>query len=151
MGRSKLQKGNAEMEEQTEVKEKKEKFALYITPSVLDLARQWYEKDNCSSMSEYICKAIQHYSGYVANEKNLNYLPGIVISTLKSIIKDSDNRQNRNLFRIAVELSMVMNILAAQEGISEIALERLRGDCIAEVKKLNGVISMDTAVERQNS
>lgn len=139
------------MEEQSDTKEKKEKFALYITPSTLGLARQWYEKDNCSSMSEYICKAIHHYSGYLANDKNPNYLPSIVVSTLKSIIKDSDNRQNRNLFRIAVELSMVMNILAAQEGISEIALDRLRGDCIAEVKKINGVLSMDTAVEWQNS
>lgn len=139
------------MEEIPYIKEKKEKFALYIPPSTLNLARQWYERDNCGSVSEYIGKAIRHYSGYLANEQSPDYLPGIVISTLKSIIRDSDNRQNRNLFRIAVELSMVMNILASQEGISEIALDRLRGDCIAEVKKLNGVISMDTAVKWQNS
>ena len=139
------------MEENSEIREKKEKFALYITPSTLDLARQWYERDNCGSISEYICKAIHHYSGYLANDRNPNYLPDIVVSTLKSILKESDTRQNRNLFRMAVELSMVMNILASQEGISEIALDRLRGDCIAEVKKLNGVISMDTAVEWQNS
>ena len=139
------------MEENSEIREKKEKFALYIAPSTLTLARQWYEQDNCGSISEYICKAIHYYSGYLANDRNPNYLPSIVVSTLKSIVRDSDNRQNRNLFRIAVELSMVMNILAAQEGISEIALDRLRGNCIAEVKKLNGVISMDTAVEWQSS
>ena len=129
----------------------KKRFHFRVQESTLDIVKQWYKQDNCSTYNEFIEKAILHYGGYLANEKNPNYLPSIVVSTLKSIIKDSDNRQNRNLFRIAVELSMVMNILAAQEGISEIALDRLRGDCIAEVKKLNGVISMDTAVEWQNS
>ena len=128
---------------------KKNKFALYVHDSVLDIARQWYERDNCSSMSEFIEKAIQFYGGYVASEHNPNYFPNIVISTMKSIMRDSENRQNRNLFRIAVELGMLMNVMAATHDIPEEALVKLRGDCIEEIKRINGTLSLDTAVEWQ--
>ena len=36
----------------------KKKFALYVKESTLDVARQWYEQDNCKSISEFIEKAI---------------------------------------------------------------------------------------------
>ena len=129
--------------------DKKNKFALYIHDSVLDIARQWYERDNCSSMSEFIEKAVQFYGGYVASEHNPNYFPNIVISTMKSIMRDSENRQNRNLFRIAVELGMLMNVMAATHDIPEDALVKLRGDCIEEIKRINGTLSLDTAVKWQ--
>ena len=129
--------------------DKKNKFALYVHDNVLDIARQWYERDNCKSMSEFIEKAIQFYGGYVASEHNPNYFPNIVISTMKAIMRDSENRQNRNLFRIAVELGMLMNVMAATHDIPEDALVKLRGDCIEEIKRINGTLSLDTAVEWQ--
>ena len=64
----------------------------------------------------------------MSTEQNPNYLPGIVISTLKAIIQSSDDRQNRMLFKIAVELSMMMNVLATMnENISREDLDSLRG------------------------
>ena len=130
--------------------DKKKKFALYIHESPLDIARQWYEQDNCSSISEFIEKAVQFYGGYVASERNQNYFPNIVISTMKSIMRDSENRQNRNLYRIAVELGMLMNVMAATHDIPRDALDKLRGDCEEEIKRINGTLSLDTAVRWQS-
>jgi hypothetical protein len=135
-------------EERTE--EKKKKFALYIHESSLDIARQWYEQDNCSSISEFIEKAVQFYGGYVASERNQNYFPNIVISTMKSIMRDSENRQNRNLYRIAVELGMLMNVMAATHDIPRDALDKLCGDCEEEIKRINGTLSLDTAIKWQS-
>lgn len=109
---------------EAKTEDKKKKFALYVRDSSLDVARQWYEQDNCASISEFIEKAILFYGGYVANERNQNYLPNIVISTLKSIMRDSENRHNRNLYRIALELSMLMNVMAATHHIPEESLPK---------------------------
>ena len=130
--------------------EKKKKFALYIHESSLDIARQWYEQDDCLSISEFIEKAIRFYGGYVASEHNQTYLPNIVISTMKSIMRDSENRHNRNLYRIAVELGMLMNVMAATHEIPQDALVKLRGDCEEEIKRINGTLSLDTAVKWQS-
>ena len=64
-------------------------------------------------------------------------------------MNDNENRHNGSLFRIAVELSMIKNILAVREGISDIALNKLRGDCVKEVKRINGTISYEEAIKWQ--
>ncbi len=127
----------------------KKRYTFRVNDEVMDLVYKWYQDDNCSTLNEFIEKAIRFYAGYVASEHNQNYFPNIVISTMKSIMRDSENRQNRNLFRIAVELGMLMNVMAATHDIDKDALEKLRGDCIEEIKRINGTLSLDTAVEWQ--
>lgn len=56
----------------------------------------------------------------------------------------------RLLFKLAVEMDMMMNVLAAAMEIPEEQLRELRGRCIQEVKKTHGMISLDDAVEYQN-
>ena len=135
--------------EEERCEDKKKKFALYIRESSLDIARQWHERDNCSSVSEFIEKAVQFYGGYVASNHNQEYLPNVIISVIKSIMRDSENRHNRNLYRIALEMSMLMNVMAATHHIPEDSLEKLRGDCEEEIKRINGILSLDTAVKWQ--
>ena len=128
----------------------KKRFNFRISDEVMDLVCKWYESDNCATRNEFMEKAIRFYVGYVASNHNQDYLPNIVISTMKSIMRDSENRHNRNLFRIAVELSMLMNVMAATHDIPKEALIKLRGDCIEEIKRINGTLSLDTAVDWQS-
>lgn len=137
------------METEQKRKEPKRKFALWTKESSLDLARNLYKNDNCASVSEFIEKAILFYAGYLSAEDNKTYLPNIVTSTLKSIVAESDHRQNRMLFKMAVELAMAMNVIAANSSIDKVSLERLRGECVKEVKRLNGSFSFDDAVDWQ--
>lgn len=134
---------------EAEKKEIKRRFQLWIRPSTLELADTLYEKDNCDSRSEFIEKAILFYAGYISAENNKTYLPNIVTSTLKGIVAESDHRQNRMLFKLAVELAVMMNVVAANNNIDPVSLERLRGECVKEVKRLNGSFSFDDAVNWQ--
>ena len=127
----------------------KRKFALWATEGTLEKTKAWYKKDNCFSRSEFIEKAIDFYVGYLSSEENESYLPNIVISTLKGLIAESDNKQNRMLFKLAVEISMMMNLMAATQDIDKIALERLRGECVKEVARLNGAFSFEDALDWQ--
>ena len=129
----------------------REHFTLSVPPKTLNLARNWYKDDDCTTVSEYIGRAIEFYSGYVASGKNQNYFPRIVISTLQSIIQGSEDRQCRQLYRVAVELSMLMNVLAATNHFSKDEIRALRESCEEEVKKLNGTLRLDDAVRWQNS
>lgn len=74
------------MEEETAEKEGKRKFALWIKESTLEQVRKWYRMDNCSSQSEFIEKAIQFYIGFISSDNGSDYLPKIIISTLKGIV-----------------------------------------------------------------
>ena len=48
-----------------------------------------------------------------------------------------------------VELAVMMNVVAANNNIDPVLLERLRGECVKEVKRLNGSFSFDDAVSWQ--
>lgn len=140
------------MKEKTESanrKEVKRRFQLWIKPSILALAAKHMEEDNCASQSEFIEKAVQFYAGYLSAEDNKNYLSNAVTSTLKGIVAESDNKQNRMLFKLAVEMAVMMNLMAAEREIDKAALERLRGECVKEVKRLNGSFSFEDALAWQ--
>ena len=62
-----------------------------------------------------------------------------------------DNRQGRLLFKIAVELSMLANIIAGERKFPPHQIADLRAECINEVKRLNGTLTFEEAVEWQNS
>ena len=132
-----------------EEKEGKRKFALYIRESTLAEVRKWYPLDDCTSQSEFIEKAIQFYIGFISSQNGSDYLPKIIISTLKGIVNESDNRIARILFKMAVEQAITMNVVAATCGISRDQLEKLRGTCVSQVKRTNGSYSFEDAYDLQ--
>ena len=130
-------------------KEVKRRFQSWLRPSTIELMDRLYEDDNCKSKSEFIEKAIRFYAGFLSTNNAKEYLPNVVISTLKSIVAESSNRQNRMLFKLAVEIAIMQNLIALDQNIDPISLERLRGDCVKEVKRLNGSFSFEDALEWQ--
>ena len=94
-------------------------------------------------------KAIIFYVGYLSSNDNSQYLPNVVTSTLKSIVAESDNQMSRLIFKLAVELAMTMNIIASSQDIDKMTLTKLRGECVKEVKRLNGSFSFDDAYDWQ--
>lgn len=130
--------------------ENKKKFALWVYPDTLEKVAELYRGDDCESKSEFIEKAVNFYIGYLTSSDKKSFLPSIVTSTLKSIVSESDNRQNRMLFKLAVELAMLQNLIAAAQEIDPVSLERLRGECVKEVKRLNGGFSFEDAVAWQS-
>ena len=120
--------------------ENKRKFPLWVRPETLEKVEKIYREDDCRSRSEFIEKAIEFYYGY---------LPSVVTSTLKSIVAEGGNRQDRMLFKLAVELAILQNLMAASQEIDPLSMERLRGECVKEVKRLNGSLSFEDAMEWQ--
>jgi len=128
----------------------KYKFALWLHPDTLAKVKELYRQDDCRSKSEFIEKAIRFYIGCLTAEDGTSYLPNAFLSNMKSIVAESDNRQSKMIFKLAVELAMLMNVVAASSEIDEISLARLRGECVQEVKRLNGNFSFEDAVEWQS-
>ena len=130
-------------------KEVKRRFQLWIKPSTLEQVDKLLEEDNCESRSEFIEKAVLFYSGFLTTKDNTNYLPNIVISTLRGIIAENNNKMNRMLFKLAVEIAIMQNIVASSQEIDDISMERLRGECVKEVRRLNGSFRFEDALEWQ--
>ena len=132
-----------------EKQEVKRRFQLWIKPSTLELADQYYHIDNCASRSEFIEKAILFYVGYVSSQQSQDYLADVIPSTVKGIVDESSNRMGRLLFKMAVEQAVISNILAAVCDVNQQELKRLRGQCVQEIRRTNGMISFENALDWQ--
>ena len=127
----------------------KTRIPVWLYPSTLEAIDRAAETADCKSRSEYLERAALFYAGYVSGQDAIAYLPPALVSALRGTVQDTDNRICRLLFKLAVELDMVMNVLAAGMEISDDALQSLRGRCVQNVKKTNGSVTLDKAVEYQ--
>ena len=106
-------------------------------------------RDNCQSQNEFIEKAIRFYAGYVSGKEATAYLPPALVAAMRGTVQDSENRIARLLFKLAVEVNMMMNVLAAGMEISDEDLKTLRARSVREVKQTNGRISFKDAIDYQ--
>ena len=93
--------------------QRKIKFALRIRPETQQLVKDFYPLDDCQNQSEFIEKAIRFYAGYVASKDGTEFLAPILVSALQGTVQDAENHIARLLFKLAVEIDMMMNVLAS--------------------------------------
>ncbi|WP_369283607.1 hypothetical protein [Oscillibacter sp. GMB15532] len=132
------------------MKNNKERTAVWLYPETMERLDGWLIQDNCKSRSEFIEKALCFYMGYLGTEDTSSYLSKALLSSMEGTLQKTENRVASNLFRLSVEISMMMHLLAATLEVTDEELHRLRGRCVAEVKKTKGKIRLDDAVEFQS-
>ena len=129
----------------------KVRLHLRLTPETYRLIGEYTPKDNCTTANEFVEHAVEFYVGYLSAEDCLHFLPPSLAAAVCGTVHDSENRIARLLFKLAVEISMMMNVLASEADVSPETLERLRGRCIQEVKKTGGAVTFADAMKYQHS
>ena len=125
------------------------KFALRISPETQRLVKELCPRDNCQSQNEFIERAIRFYAGYVSGKEAREYLPPALVSAMNATIRSAEDHICRLLFKLAVEVDMMMNVLAAGMEIPEEQMEALRPQCVRNVKRTHGMFSLEDAVINQ--
>jgi len=129
--------------------ENKKRTAVWLSPGVIRRMDSWLEEDNCSTRSEFIEKALRFYMGYLATEDTSEYLSQALVDTLQGIVADNSNRLRTMIFKWCVELNMMGHTIAAHFRADPINRRELRAYAVDEVKRTNGQISFDRALDQQ--
>ena len=131
--------------------ETKERIPVWLYPSTLEAIDKAMYQANCKSRSEFLENAAQMYAGYISADSAIKYLPAALVSAFQATVQLSENRIARLLFKQTVELSMMMNVLAAGLEIDESQLDDLRWRCVQNVKKTNGSITFKDTLKGHNN
>lgn len=129
--------------------EEKIRFQIRISPDTDGRIKAAMEIANCRSQNEFVEKAVRFYCAYIQTGNNLAYLPSVLSTTLTGVVQDSEDRIARLLFKLAVEMDVMMNVLAAAVEIDREAIREQRGRSVQNVKKTGGSIRLEDAVENQ--
>ena len=103
---------------------------------------------NCRNQNEFVEKAIRFYSDHIISQEVTDFLAPALVDALRATVQGSENRIARLLFKLTVEIGMMMHVLAAGLEIDNSQLDALRWQCVQEVKKTNGGISFKDTLKK---
>lgn len=129
--------------------EEKVKFQMRIDPDTDRKIKAAMPRANCRSQNEFMESAVRFYCDYLAAEDVAEFLPPIFVHAMRGTIQCSEDRIARLLFKLTVEISMMMHVLAAGLEIDASQLDDLRWRCVQEVKKTNGAITFKDTLDKQ--
>lgn len=125
--------------------ENKDRLALRMKPATRQKIDQWCAASGCHSMNQFVEQAVNFYADHLSLEAN-NSLPRAVSSALDGRLGMFEDRLSSLLYKQAVELDMVMGILADSYEFSPEEMRRRRADSVRNVKQTNGRLSFEQKV-----
>lgn len=130
---------------------KKQRYSVWLSKDTVQKSDAAVVMEGLTNRSDFIEKAIHFYSGYLYQEKHMDFLSDVMMETVSGIMRTSENRLSKMLFKIAVEMAKLESMLAAINDMDEATMRRLHIRCVNEVKKINGILTMEEAVRYQRS
>ena len=94
------------------------------------------------SPSDFIRDAIEFYVEWTGRESSEKFLTPALESVVRGIVKDSEDRTCRLLFKMAVDLNLIMRIICTDYNYSESELKDLRRESVRIVSDTNGSIHL---------
>lgn len=128
---------------------KTNKIPLWLSSKNVKELNQYVEESNCSSRNQFIEEAIKFYGGFIRTAEENQYLPIAIASALNGITGKTEDRLSKLIFKLSVELSMTMHILASTVEIDETTLRKLRAKCVKDIKATVGTINFEEIVKYQ--
>ena len=128
---------------------KGKRIGVYISEELLDQCDAAVEKSSADSRSEFICDAIMHHIAVINMQESSRVLTPALESVIGSKIALTEDRINRIMFKLGVEVAMMNNILAATHNIDADTMESLRRYCTEEVATIGGKYKFEDAVKYQ--
>ena len=125
------------------------RIGVYIGDDLLARCDAAMQKTNAQSRSEFIRDAIEHYIAVINMQESSKVLTPALESVIGSKIALTEDRINRIVFKLGVEVAMMNNILASTHNIDPNSMESLRRYCTDEVASIGGRYRLEDAVEFQ--
>ena len=133
-------------------KNKEEKYTLTIrmNSKTEQEIREKMDDAHVRSLNAFVLKAIEFYLGYLRQGKNLNYISPILASSIKGEMKNIEHNLSEIIFKMAVQLSMLTQIVADEKEFYPEYLDELQKWCAEKVALTNGIISLEDMQSRAN-
>ena len=124
---------------------KESQLRIWVTPELIDKMEKTIDETGCPSRSEFVRDAIEFYIAYHNQNKNVNFISPIISSVIKNEIDGAVRNISNMLFKMAVEESLLTEVLAWYADIDTDNLDNIRELCKYKVATTNGILSFKEA------
>ena len=132
------------------MEENKHKHSMWLPDTLWTEVQAVYHAEGCSTLNQFVEKALRFYLGYLKVKDAGEYLPRVLAEVLEGKLGMFGDRIGRLLFKLAVNDGMLTHIEAAGADVDPAVLDRLRVQCVNETKQTHGVIEFKDAYLFEN-
>lgn len=121
------------------------RVGVYLNQHLIDRADATAQMQHISR-SELIRDALEYYIAVLSAKESSKVITPELESVIRSRISLTEDRINRIIFKLGVEVAMMNNILAATHRIDGYMLDNLRQECIYEVASIGGRYNLEDVI-----
>ena len=129
----------------------KYKFTVRMEPETEKEMRKYLKESHEKSLNDFVVKAIEFYIGYLRQGKNLDFVSPILSSAIKAETHTMERKLSEMMFKIAVQLSMVNQLMIDEKEFYPEYLDELEKWCAEKVASVNGIIALEDTDKRGNT
>lgn len=129
----------------------KKRITAWVSEETIKKCNSGIALDDSRSRSEFVEKAVSFYAGFLAAQVHTDFFAPVIAEVVDGVVSTAENRIAKLLFKIAVELAKLEQMLASINDMDEETLHSLHIQCVNEVKKINGILKFEEAVKQQRN
>ncbi len=114
--------------------------SVWIKNELYEECKLNMEKLDIKFFKDYIAEALEFYNQYLKETDNKEYINKNVIEPMEKMLKGTENRIARLMFKQAVEISKVFWLTVRAYNVSLSDADKIHNDCVKEVKNINGAL-----------
>ena len=111
---------------------------------------QWYRADNCSSLNDFVEKAVNNYIDRLEINDDNCLLPTAISSAINGRLGLLEKNLSSLSFNHAVELDMLVGIISDITQLDREDLKRRRAQSVKNIKHTNGRISLEKRAQQRD-
>ena len=123
--------------------ENKQRVSLYLDKKTVQVVDSFIKKNGLHSRNEFFEKAAENLIADEAIKSGGDVMSKKLAKAVENVSEDNAKAISKGLFRYAVQLEMLMRVVAKTNHFTDDELEDMRREAINNVRRTRGKIKLD--------
>ena len=123
--------------------ENKQRVSLYLDKKTMQVVDSYIKKNGLHSRNEFFERAAENLIADEAIKTGGDVMSEKLAKAVENVSEDNAKAISKGLFRYAVQLEMLMRVIAKTNHFTDDELEDMRREAIYNVRRTRGRIKLD--------
>ena len=123
--------------------ENKQRVSLYLDKKTMQVVDSFIKKNGLHSRNEFFERAAENLIADEAIKAGGDVMSKKLAKAVENVSEDNAKAISKGLFRYAVQLEMLMRVIAKTNHFTDDELEDMRREAINNVRRTRGKIKLD--------
>ena len=123
--------------------ENKQRVSLYLNKKTMQVVDSYIKKNGLHSRNEFFEKAAENLIADEAIKSGGDVMSEKLAKAVENVSEDNAKAISKGLFRYAVQLEMLMRVIAKTNHFTDDELEDMRREAVNNVRRTRGRIKLE--------